>query len=330
MSREQAERTASWTRYWSRGRIAACSGDEDGNYFPEIKRRWTGFFNLLNDGDAILDVATGNGAVLALALNYAERLKIQFSLFGVDRANPVDTGLADKAAALGCILQLQGDTPAEALPFEDARFHAVTSQYALEYTDLSRSVPEIARVLQAGGELMLITHTRESDIMDQTRIELDDGDFVLSPDGVLDCFEQLVRTESRTGAAAPATEQPEHFPELKNQFSQAAAAVLDRLRDRNPVQARFLQGVMTSMGEVYQHRLQYPPETVLQKTAEVRTETLAHLDRLQDMHDAACGPEGLGQLRTLLRDSGLEIRTDEIVRQEDGAVLGHQLISVRL
>lgn len=329
MSAEKGDSTGSWTRYWSSGRVAACSGGDDGNYFPEIKRLWTGFFNRLTDGAAILDVATGNGAVLALALEYAGRVQTRFDLCGVDRATPSDTGLGERAAELGCQFRILGGTPAEQLPFEDASFHAITSQYALEYTDLERSLAEAARVLRDGGEVMLIMHTSESAIMDQTRLALDDLEFVLTPGGALENFEQLMKAEQHGGKLDPARLQSAHYRSCKDRFSKSAAAILARVQGRDEVQARFLNQLMTSMGEIFQHRHQHKFETVLQKTDEIRIETLAHVDRLEDMRNAAFNDSGLERLRDSIQVNGLEITTDKTVLQQEGTVLGHHLTAVR-
>lgn len=47
---------------------------------------------------------------------------------------------------------------AEALPFADASFDLVVARVSLNYTDLSRSLPEIARVLAPGGRLWATLH----------------------------------------------------------------------------------------------------------------------------------------------------------------------------
>jgi hypothetical protein len=102
------------------------------------------------------------------------------------------------------------------------------------------------------------------------------------------------------------------------------------VQGREEVQARFLNQLMTSMGEIFQHRHRHRYEMVMQKTDEIRIETLAHVDRLGDMRDAAFSPSGLERLRAMLRTCGLEITTDDTVQQQDGTVLGHHMTAVRV
>jgi hypothetical protein len=53
----------------------------------------------------------------------------------------------------------------EALPFKDSSFDAVVSRFGVEYGDLTRVLPEIARVLKAGGKVGLLTHKIDGAIM---------------------------------------------------------------------------------------------------------------------------------------------------------------------
>lgn len=47
---------------------------------------------------------------------------------------------------------------AEKLPFADSSFDAVIARVSLAYTDLSKSLPEIHRVLRRGGLLWMVLH----------------------------------------------------------------------------------------------------------------------------------------------------------------------------
>lgn len=57
----------------------------------------------------------------------------------------------------------------EDLPFPDNRFSAVTSQFGFEYGDVTRIAAEIARVLQPGGVLGLVTHRLNGPIVAHNR-----------------------------------------------------------------------------------------------------------------------------------------------------------------
>jgi ubiquinone/menaquinone biosynthesis C-methylase UbiE len=102
----------------------------------------------LQPGDNVLDVACGTG-VLARAA--ADEVGYQGSVTGLD-INPGMLAVARQRAPH--IAWQEGS--AEALPFDDAQFNAVLSQFALMFfSDRARALQEMIRVLRPGGHLVI-------------------------------------------------------------------------------------------------------------------------------------------------------------------------------
>ncbi len=100
-------------------------------------------------GDRVLDVATGTGMVAAQLLASAD-----CSVIGIDQSAEMLAGARARFAGQdGSRVQLlQGE--AEALPFADSSFDALTFTYLLRYVDDPRAtVAELARVLRPGGRI---------------------------------------------------------------------------------------------------------------------------------------------------------------------------------
>jgi demethylmenaquinone methyltransferase/2-methoxy-6-polyprenyl-1,4-benzoquinol methylase len=101
------------------------------------------------DGERVLDVATGTGMVAAELLSRA-----RCSVVGIDQSAEMLAGARARFAAAdsGRVELLEGQ--AEALPFADASFDALTFTYLLRYVDdPARTVRELARVLCPGGRI---------------------------------------------------------------------------------------------------------------------------------------------------------------------------------
>lgn len=62
-------------------------------------------------------------------------------------------------------------TPAESLPFADGTIDFACSQFGLEYSDTTPSIPELARVLRRGGHMALIVHHQAASIVRSAREE---------------------------------------------------------------------------------------------------------------------------------------------------------------
>jgi demethylmenaquinone methyltransferase/2-methoxy-6-polyprenyl-1,4-benzoquinol methylase len=106
-------------------------------------------------GDRILDVATGTGMVAAELLSRAS-----CSVVGIDQSAEMLAAARARFAARSA----SGGTPAveveliegqaEALPFADASFDALTFTYLLRYVeDPPATMRELARVLRPGGRM---------------------------------------------------------------------------------------------------------------------------------------------------------------------------------
>lgn len=156
MDNQVSQRQAVWTRYWSHGISHSCGGSFGDRYEGALARYWISAFSSLAPGARVLDIATGNGALPQLLLATSKTASV--SCDAVDLARPEPQWIAALPAAQRERVRFHGQQAAEQLPFSDGQFDMVVSQYGLEYTDLSRTVPELLRVLAPGGKVRLVTH----------------------------------------------------------------------------------------------------------------------------------------------------------------------------
>jgi demethylmenaquinone methyltransferase / 2-methoxy-6-polyprenyl-1,4-benzoquinol methylase len=98
------------------------------------------------DGQRVLDVATGTGMVAAELLARA-----RCSVVGIDQSAEMLAGARARFAGANVEL-VEGQ--AEALPFADGSFDGLTVTYLLRYVDDPRAtVGELARVVRPGGRM---------------------------------------------------------------------------------------------------------------------------------------------------------------------------------
>lgn len=101
------------------------------------------------DGERVLDVATGTGMVAAELLARAD-----CRVVGVDQSAEMLAAARVRfaGAPAGRVQLVEGQ--AEALPFADASFDALTFTYLLRYVDdPAATMAELARVVRAGGRV---------------------------------------------------------------------------------------------------------------------------------------------------------------------------------
>ncbi len=110
----------------------------------------------LRAGEAVLDVAAGNGnATLAAARRFADVTSVDYVPALLDKARA-------RAAADHLAVTFR-TADAEALPFDDASFDVVLSTFGVMFTpDHDRAAAELMRVLRKGGRIGLANWTPDS------------------------------------------------------------------------------------------------------------------------------------------------------------------------
>lgn len=164
---ESPEAAKAWERYWS-GVIEAGAYSAGGVSHPAIQAFWKQFFFEASQAftiPAVLDIASGDGALLDLAL----------LAFGVEGAeiNSIDLSEAAVESIRERFPSVHGlAADASALPHESGRFDVISSQFGVEYAGV-RAIDEAARLLAPGGKIALLMHKRGSCIHYECAATLD-------------------------------------------------------------------------------------------------------------------------------------------------------------
>lgn len=185
-----SQRASTWSRYWSSGAMHSCVGSYDERYAGPIGDFWRSGFTALPPAGRVLDIASGNGPLPRLLLSLAERPDL--SCDAVDLAELAPPWLEKLAESQRERVRFHSACPAEQLPFADASFDLVVSQWGIEYSDLSRSVPELLRVLKPGGAVRLLLHHQQALPVVLAAEEIAHLEWLLQPGGFMQaCADML-------------------------------------------------------------------------------------------------------------------------------------------
>ncbi len=317
---DAAARIEPWDRYWAYGYLHSCSGCHAGNYRGAIATHWHERFAALPTGSRIGDIAAGNGALALLALDAAEARGIDFSVEAADLAAidpPAAADDADQRRRLERIL-FYPRTPAEALPWTDGALDCAVSQFGLEYSDLDRSVAEVARVLASEGRFHAVMHHSGSVMLAGADDEIARIDHVVDDERLYLKMRNYLRALSEVGRAR-AGQHPKVLKKRKavdaalERIDQAAQASADPAAAAAP--ARYVRELLAASE---QHR----PQTLIEWLEEARVRVQANRARLQDMRSAAVAPAALPALIERLQGAGLSAVEIDALAQDDGSVLG--------
>ena len=166
------DHAAAWHRFWNgQPRGGGASGCLPARWAPidaAQAKAWAQFAEQLPTGARVLDLATGDGRVLAML----RRGRPDIEGVGVD--------FAPRLPAPPPGVALHGGVRMEELPFGDDSFTAVTSQFGFEYGNVAATAVEIARVVRSDGLIGLLVHRGDGPILAHNLARSEQIDFALS------------------------------------------------------------------------------------------------------------------------------------------------------
>ncbi|MBS0383660.1 MAG: methyltransferase domain-containing protein [Proteobacteria bacterium] len=306
--------TFAWDQYWHDGRLASCGGEGGANYQPLIAEGWRRFFEAFPEGTRMLDVCSGNGAVARLAAEVAAARHLSMSIDAADAAAIRPPRLGPGAG----MIRFSPRTPAESLPFPDDCFDVIVGQYAIEYTNVDRSLAELRRVSRETADIRFVMHAADSTVVQEARRQLDDVDR-LTATGIFEAAEALVRASG--SGLPPVNDATQANFRHALQALQSAATHAEDLR------------MYQNVGAVIVHAIEHQPQVgagpVLDKIIETGSAIRAHQARLSAMRRAALDAAGAQALaRSAEQLWSRPFRLAPLIRS-DGAKFGWVLASNR-
>ncbi|RYZ74740.1 MAG: class I SAM-dependent methyltransferase [Lysobacteraceae bacterium] len=175
------DRRKAWSTYWAAGALHSCAQSYQQNYKGAIAAFWRQRAAQLTAGSRILDLATGNGALPLLLWEEAG----PGAGLRIDAVDLAQVAPGWHQAGLHPGISFHSGVAMEELPFSDATFDLVVSQYGLEYAHWPDALQEAVRVAKPGGSVAFVMHHADSVLVNVARGELKNQRLLLEPDGLL-------------------------------------------------------------------------------------------------------------------------------------------------
>jgi ubiquinone/menaquinone biosynthesis C-methylase UbiE len=295
-----------WSSFWAAGHIGSCvrGREED----ETLARDWLAYFSTAPDGVRVLDLATGNGAVPRWAVQAARARGVRFEVTGVDAAT-VGVAKDPTAAALLREVTLISAVAIEALPFPNACFDRLTSQFGFEYADEQRATLEAVRVLTTGGRGRFVMHAREGGVEFDVRDRVARLAFALSEGEILDLL-------GRALTSATATPRPAEIAAAMER-----ASFLWRAPPPDDAALFYAQG----FHDLWRQRARYEPTELSRAAADGLRRAEGVLLRQQALLNAARSRKEADALAGRFRDAGVDVESPTPVLNDQGVQIGWRL-----
>lgn len=305
---EPVETRSAWTRYWNEGHTESLPEDRAAGMLAGFDSAWRQFFVGFAAGAKLLDLATGGGDVIRRAIG----VRREFDITGID--------LADLSAVRATLpktgVRLIGNADLSRLPFADAQFDGVTSQFGIEYADRAQAAHEAIRVLAPGGRGRFVMHHAASAITQGVGANLAADRAVFADRRAFQCartvFELYERSGSTESIAAAEAEFRKRVDELgarlKNERAFAPAA-----------------NVVALLSRLASAPASHAPGETLRNLDVVEEQIEARTLRKQAQLDAALDRNGVERLAGFLAAAGASVDAPQELKYPGGRLLAWAL-----
>lgn len=289
-----------WEVFYRGGALATGPVGADGLYDQEVRAAWNVFFAPLADGSRILDIGTGNGIVPLIAAVQSAALGKHWSIDATDLAM-IEPRRFVRGLEPYPEIAFRGGVANEQLPFDAATFAAVSGHFALEYGDVPASLKEVRRVLRPQGRAQFILHHRQSVLLQNAAIEMEDAKLVLRRIKLYNKLDHLLTLRKQTTPATVQTAADDvigAIRELKTAYGERAAL--------QPNAVRTLAVAIDAAQKLLKLRQELTPAQLRQEIARAREEMEAALARLNDLVDHALDESDFERARDAAAAAGFK------------------------
>ena len=285
-----------WSLFWRQGHSTTFGDYFKQGYEGAVADWWRSQLESAPEGVSVVEVGCGNCSLLPAMIRAGRGGRY----VGVDIATVQPSAVAQEVLADGGIdCVLHSNTPAEDIPEADASADIVASVFGIEYSDLSRSIPEAARILKPGGRLCLLLHHHDSVVTKMSRRAISEFNGI-----------DVKRVINSLNAISEERDRLASLAELKNSTkaetgrSRINALAQKYLSDTNPATANATMFEFMTNALKFFKMMGADSEQRRGFIAMTEAEHRASHERFEQMVSVAQDEAGMNRLKALLESAG--------------------------
>ena len=240
----------------------------------------------------------------------------QFSIHGVDLAEIDPSRYVTSAAEMLQEITFHGRTPMEKLPFADGHFDAVASQYALEYSDINKSLAEAMRVLHARGHFRFLLHADDGVLRSRCELQRQQAEIILG---------SLLFVHLSAALEKIVIAEQQQTPQALSSAEESIAALKETLDDlerefSDSENRSLVDNLFAAVRQLPSLRKTYDLSTLLAMADNTRELLRAQAKRLEAMERSALDDAAANEVTEQLRSNGATAVTLERATTGQGTV----------
>ena len=310
----------SWDVYWhGTGDVGAYSSG--GVNHPAILAFWDEFFQIVKRDyavPAIIDIASGNGAVVERALGIFADEQVEITCLDVS-----DAAITNIRNRFPRVRGMVAD--ARSIPLDSGGFDIAVSQFGVEYAG-PEAIDEAARLTAPGGRLALLLHNEQSSIHQECTASLDailrlqESNFIPYSIEMLSAGFEACRGADRAPYENAATQLAPAVQELE--------AIMMQYTEH--VAGDTIARLHRDVDRIHRNIQRYEPVEVLDWLSRMDEELDAYAGRMSSMRDCAIDSETFERICAGLRHRDYTIkRAEPLLTPDQGLPLAWVLVATK-
>lgn len=327
MSESDSLTPEKWSNYWKSPLLTTMGDMFQNNYDGEFLDFWRE--QLSGSPGHVIDLACGNGALAWIAHELLSSRGSNCKVTGIDLSNidPFTALGRDPAQYPG--VSFIGNCSVEKLPFNENSIDVVVSQYGIEYSDFTKTIPEVSRVLKPGGRMGYIIHNTHSDIYTTSTKIAKEYRFVFSTYAIHERYLELDRLFSKYKSFEKALRSHR----VANKIAEIEALlpqygiVIRRLNAAQASQA--MQNYLTALSEACSKKA-FGNSSSRKRAILAATEDFSDfVGRIGDLSAAALSDRQFEKLLSSIEQAGCTVQECKEIRYKDFKNMGTALVATK-
>lgn len=299
-----------WDAFW-RGHEKAVSREDIGARDLAPSHFWEAFFEREfadKPRASLLDVACGHGAVTGTAIAAAQDAGTELEAYCADYSQAAVDELHKRFPGVEGVACDAAD-----MPWPDARFDFVVSQFGIEYAG-DAAFGEAARLIANGGTFAALTHLAGSAIHAECSDNFDVAQALRQSQ-----LMPLARHAFEAGFALIAGRITDaQFQEADKQLAPAVEVAKGILREKGPQAAGgLLASLYKDIGYMYTRMQNYVPDDVFEWFDGMSAELVSYEGRMASMTHHALDESQIDTIVKTLSDLGLNVEAPRVLSLEE-------------
>lgn len=308
----------SWDSYWQ-GALTSDAYTGGGSSHPLVLGFWDDYFQKADgreDKPRIIDIASGNGAVIACASSVFSGALPEFTC--LDVSDSAINMLEERFPGVHGVV-----ADAANIPLDSASYDIATSQFGVEYAGLD-ALDEVLRLVAGDGELVLMLHYRDGVIFRECSASLEAVNEMEAAEFIPKCTDMF-----EAGFAAMQSGDLERYKAAVSAYAPAIKAMeAIMMKHGRDVGAGTILKVYRDVRTIHSRMRHYDPSEIKEWLLNLQQEIVAYAGRMASMRDAAIDASQFEQVRDKLLEEGFEIlRAEPLAQSEQDLPLAWTLIA---